>query len=89
MSIDSNRDQIPFEQHNIEPTDKLDLTLTYREAPLTDPPFLGLGLSCLELAEKMGLAYNVYLNAERIFGCKNCKTHLATHDSIISRVSAL
>lgn len=35
----------------------------------------------------MGLAYNVYLNANRIYGCKNCKTHLADHDEIISRVS--
>ncbi|GAB7329471.1 hypothetical protein MBLNU13_g01249t1 [Cladosporium sp. NU13] len=33
----------------------------------------------------MGLAYNVYLNAKRIYGCKNCKTHLADHDEIISR----
>ncbi|KAL9119369.1 MAG: hypothetical protein Q9187_004080 [Circinaria calcarea] len=36
----------------------------------------------------MGLAYNVYLNSDRIYGCKNCKTHLANHDSIISRVHA-
>jgi hypothetical protein len=35
----------------------------------------------------MGLAYNVYLNAKKIYGCKNCKTHLADHDEIISRVS--
>jgi hypothetical protein len=34
----------------------------------------------------MGLAYNVYLNGDRIVGCKQCKTHLANHDSIISRV---
>ena len=34
----------------------------------------------------MGLTYNVYLNADKIFGCKNCKTHLASHDAIISRV---
>ncbi|KAI4285282.1 MAG: hypothetical protein L6R35_004694 [Caloplaca aegaea] len=33
----------------------------------------------------MGLAYNVYLNSDKIFGCKNCKTHLASHDAIISR----
>ncbi|MCJ1446028.1 MAG: hypothetical protein MMC23_006533 [Stictis urceolatum] len=33
----------------------------------------------------MGLAYNVYLNSDRIFGCDRCKTHLATHDNIISR----
>lgn len=35
----------------------------------------------------MGLAYNVYLNSDKIFGCKNCKTHLASHEAIISRVS--
>lgn len=35
----------------------------------------------------MGLCYNVYLNAQRIYGCKNCKTHLADHNEIISRVS--
>ncbi|KAK0264503.1 protein yippee-like moh1 [Friedmanniomyces endolithicus] len=35
----------------------------------------------------MGLAYNIYLNSKRIYGCKICKTHLADHDEIISRVS--
>ncbi|KAH0607065.1 uncharacterized protein H6S33_003053 [Morchella sextelata] len=33
----------------------------------------------------MGLAYNVYLNSSRIYGCKDCKTHLSNHDDIISR----
>ncbi|KAL9135039.1 MAG: hypothetical protein Q9175_003778 [Cornicularia normoerica] len=33
----------------------------------------------------MGLVYNTYLNSDKIFGCKNCKTHLASHDAIISR----
>jgi hypothetical protein len=37
----------------------------------------------------MGLKYNEYINADRVFGCDNCKTHLAAHDSIISRVSCL
>ena len=36
----------------------------------------------------MGLVYNTYLNSDKIFGCKNCKTHLASHDAIISRVRA-
>jgi hypothetical protein len=35
----------------------------------------------------MGLSYNVYLNCSRIYGCKNCKTHLSDPDDIISRVS--
>jgi len=33
----------------------------------------------------MGLAYNVYLTGNKIYGCKNCKTHLSNHDDIISR----
>ncbi|RMZ18345.1 hypothetical protein D0859_17278, partial [Hortaea werneckii] len=39
----------------------------------------------IALKASMGLAYNVYLNAKRIYGCKTCKTHLADHDEIISR----
>ena len=38
--------------------------------------------------DEMGLAYNVYLNAKKIYGCKTCKTHLADHDEIISRLVA-
>lgn len=37
----------------------------------------------------MGLAYNVYLSSVRIYGCKNCKTHLADHDEIVSRVRCI
>ncbi|GAQ39121.1 putative Yippee zinc-binding protein Moh1 [Aspergillus tubingensis] len=33
----------------------------------------------------MGLAYNIYLTSNKIFGCKQCKTHLADYDDIISR----
>ncbi|KAJ5888406.1 yippee-like protein [Penicillium taxi] len=33
----------------------------------------------------MGLRYNTYLSANRVFGCKKCKTHLADYDDIISR----
>ncbi|CZT23192.1 probable Yippee zinc-binding protein Moh1 [Ramularia collo-cygni] len=33
----------------------------------------------------MGLAYNIYLDVPKIYGCKNCKTHLADHDEIVSR----
>ncbi|KAI4205306.1 MAG: hypothetical protein LQ346_001454 [Caloplaca aetnensis] len=39
----------------------------------------------LDQEHLMGLSYNVYLNSDKIFGCKNCKTHLASHDTIISR----
>jgi hypothetical protein len=34
----------------------------------------------------MGLTYNIYLSGGRIYGCKKCKTHLANHDDILSRV---
>jgi hypothetical protein len=34
----------------------------------------------------MGLTYNVYLNADKIFGCRECKAHLADYNDIISRV---
>jgi hypothetical protein len=34
----------------------------------------------------MGLSYNVYLTANKIFGCKGCKTHLADFNEIMSRV---
>ncbi len=37
----------------------------------------------------MGLQYNIYLNSHKVYGCKNCKTHLANHDDIISRVGIL
>lgn len=37
----------------------------------------------------MGLSYNIYLNSSRIYGCKNCKTHLSDPDDIISRVGPL
>ncbi len=37
----------------------------------------------------MGLAYNIYLNSHRIYGCGQCKTHLSNHDDIISRVRVL
>ena len=50
-------------------------------------PRLSLATRQVSSLSTMGLAYNVYLNAKRIYGCKNCKTHLADHDEIISRVS--
>ena len=37
----------------------------------------------------MGLAYNTYLTSDKIYGCRLCKTHLANHEDIISRVSSL
>ena len=36
----------------------------------------------------MGLIYNVYLTSNhRIYGCRECKTHLATQEDVVSRVS--
>lgn len=34
----------------------------------------------------MGLTYNVYLDSDKIFGCRECKAHLADYNDIISRV---
>ncbi|KAL8668370.1 MAG: hypothetical protein Q9168_007003 [Polycauliona sp. 1 TL-2023] len=54
--------------------------------PLTQPPNTTKNKSLQRGVEPtMGLSYNVYLNSDKIFGCKNCKTHLASHDAIISR----
>lgn len=36
----------------------------------------------------MGLRYNTYLDCAKIYGCADCKAHLADHDDILSRVSA-
>lgn len=36
----------------------------------------------------MGLKYNDYLDGNKIYGCMNCKTHLADHEEILSRVSS-
>jgi len=33
----------------------------------------------------MGMVYRIYLEGERIYGCANCKTHLATIHSMMSR----
>ncbi|KAI1816016.1 yippee [Poronia punctata] len=34
----------------------------------------------------MGLAYNTYLDSiSKIYGCRNCKTHLAIHEEILSQ----
>lgn len=33
----------------------------------------------------MGLRYNTYLSGTKIYGCANCKAHLADHDDILSR----
>ena len=35
------------------------------------------------------MVYRIYLEGERIYGCANCKTHLATIHSMMSRVSSL
>ncbi|RMZ84487.1 hypothetical protein DV738_g675, partial [Chaetothyriales sp. CBS 135597] len=38
-----------------------------------------------DVTSEMGLSYNEYLNSAKVFGCRNCKTHLADFDDIISR----
>ncbi|RUS29635.1 hypothetical protein BC938DRAFT_480426 [Jimgerdemannia flammicorona] len=33
----------------------------------------------------MGLQYRIYLDGNRVFGCRDCRTHLSTDDHIMSR----
>ncbi|MCJ1387683.1 hypothetical protein MMC18_000526 [Xylographa bjoerkii] len=90
----------PTDQQQICPTDSLHIQLSFTEGAFYKVPLCPLleGLpvfgnptgqpssgSEIDPSDEMGLAYNVYLNADRIFGCKSCKTHLASHDAIISR----
>lgn len=37
----------------------------------------------------MGLTYNTYLDGNSVYGCKNCKAHLANNEDIISKVSLI
>lgn len=50
------------------------------ETPLSSPT-----LRCQRLCT-MGMTHHQYLAGSRIFGCKACKTHLSSHESLISRV---
>lgn len=34
----------------------------------------------------MGLKYKTYLESSKVYGCKRCKTHLTSLESLISRV---
>jgi len=33
----------------------------------------------------MGLKYNIYLNSNRVYGCKKCRIHLSTYEEIVSK----
>jgi len=57
-----------------------------REGPLEPTPLKQPSTGASDhLSITMGLTYNIYLNSSRIYGCKNCKTHLSNHDDILSR----
>jgi hypothetical protein len=56
----------------------------YHEPPQLPPPSTGVSDN---LNITMGLTYNIYLSSSKVYGCKNCKTHLSNHDDILSRVS--
>jgi Fe-S-cluster-containing dehydrogenase component len=53
--------------------------------PRTSKPQQASTTDSDHLVITMGLSYNIYLNSSRIYGCKNCKTHLSNHDDILSR----
>ncbi|RMD42071.1 hypothetical protein DV735_g3047, partial [Chaetothyriales sp. CBS 134920] len=46
---------------------------------------IGVDDKAADVTSEMGLSYNEYLNSAKVFGCRNCKTHLADFDDIISR----
>lgn len=80
MSSISHTPTSPVSSQHSQPTigsgDNLRIELRYRD--------LAEG-NAVRPAANMGLAYNIYLDSNKIYGCKNCKTHLANHDDIISR----
>jgi hypothetical protein len=36
--------------------------------------------------QKMGLKYRTYLEGRKVYGCQNCRSHLANSDGLISKV---
>lgn len=38
---------------------------------------------------KMGLKYRTYLEGRKVYGCQNCRSHLANSDGLISKVNVL
>jgi hypothetical protein len=36
---------------------------------------------------KMGLKYRTYLEGRKVYGCQNCRSHLANSDGLISKVN--
>lgn len=37
----------------------------------------------------MGLKYRTYLEGRKVYGCQNCRSHLANSDGLISKVNVL
>lgn len=37
----------------------------------------------------MGLKYRTYLEGRKVYGCQNCRSHLANSDGLISKVNNL
>ncbi|KLU83509.1 hypothetical protein MAPG_02569 [Magnaporthiopsis poae ATCC 64411] len=64
-------------------------TTTAQDTPPNDAAVDGNQTTAIQadtrLNINMGLAYNTYLNSNKIYGCKSCKAHLANHEDIISR----
>lgn len=79
-----------FVPHSDKATKKT-TTTTVQDTPPNDYAADGIKTTVIQadtrLNINMGLAYNTYLNSNKIYGCKSCKAHLANHEDIISRVS--
>ena len=39
-----------------------------------------------KLDANMGKMFKIYLCGDKIYGCSTCRTHLAKHDQIVSKV---
>lgn len=86
--IVSSRPEILYSIHNPYCASRLVACLEHKPSPssLCRSPNIRFKSRSRPADSDMGLAYNVYLNCKRIYGCKTCKTHLADHDDIVSRV---
>lgn len=77
-----------FVPHSDKATKKT-TTTTVQDTPPNDYAADGIKTTVIQadtrLNINMGLAYNTYLNSNKIYGCKSCKAHLANHEDIISR----
>jgi hypothetical protein len=77
----------PTEHRIIESLSALELVPSQSTPAIDIAGPLSPRRTCPYTHATMGMVYRIYLEGERIYGCANCKTHLATIHSMMSRVS--